>query len=231
MRFPLGSVLLLATLALTYFGSILYAATYFPGGYSWRHDVMSSLANPRDDPQRYLVVSHGIAASGLVLALLGFRARRNLCPFAPRWTAWACGSFVLGGILLFISALITPGHTTFLGIDKAHAKIAQAAGVGFGLGLALNLPALLRLPPRHAWVRVTAVLLVVVPMTIYLLCRLILPLVEMHAPADQRDAIHHSTLASLAFWEWIGSSTVYLFLALITVALPCPRKSPESKQD
>jgi ACR3 family arsenite efflux pump ArsB len=224
MRDLLGPIVLLAALALFFFGSLLFAAASFPTGYDWRQTVMSSLASPRENPTAYRIASYGLAASGLVLSLLGFYVRRSLKTYAPKWSWWACMFFFLGGILLTISALIRPGHTTVLGLRKAHAKIAQAAGVGFGTGMALTLPAILRLPVRRAWVRVTTIVLVVVPMTVYLLCRIFLAPGEPYIPASAHPTLH-ALLGSLSFWEWVGSVSVYLFLALITLALG---RSPET---
>ncbi|HEX3984012.1 MAG TPA: hypothetical protein VHX12_09990, partial [Acidisoma sp.] len=153
-------------------------------------------------------------------ALLGPAVRGRLWPLASKWTAWACALFILGGTLLTVSALINPGHYALLSLGKAHAKIARASSIVLTLGMAFTLPALLRLPPRHTLLRATAVFLAVGPMTIFLLCRLIIPIIEAHAPPEQRAAIHDSVPASLAFWEWIGSATVYIYSAIILVLLP-----------
>jgi hypothetical protein len=212
-------VLLLVGLAVAFFGSLLLAASALPGGYDWRHSVMSSLASPRQNPTAYRIAAYGMAASGVFLSLLGFPLCASLRQYAPKWAAWARSFFVLGGVLLTISALITPGHHAFLGLGKAHAKFAQAAAAGFGIGMALTLPALLRLPAQLKRVRIAAVMLAVVPLTIYLCCRLL-----FGPPASSQPPSTHpvSLLASLAFWEWVGSASVYLFLALIVLALGPP---------
>jgi hypothetical protein len=210
-------LLLLFGLALAFFGSLLLAATLYPPGYNWRHTVMSSLASPRENPAAFQIAAYGMAASGVLLSLLGFFIHGSLRAYAPKWTAWACFFFVLGGVLLTISALITPGHHSLFGLAKAHAKMAQAAGVGFGLAMALNLPAILRLPARHAWVRTATIVLVALPMTSYLLCRIFLPIIEDDVSPSAQLAIQHSVLGSLAFWEWVGSVSVYLFAALLVL--------------
>jgi len=215
---------LLVALALSFFGALLVAAAAFPAGYDWRHTVMSSLASPRENPKAFRIASYGMAASGFLLSLLAFYVRGSLQPHAPRWTAWARLFFVLGGALLTISALITPGHYAFFGLAKAHAKLAQAAGIAFSIGMALNLPAILRYPVQPAWVRGTALFLVVVPVSLYLVCRNILPTVEAFASSSVQQTIHGSILGSLAFWEWVGSVSVYLFVALVTLGYkPPPR--------
>lgn len=206
---------LLLALAVSYFGSLLFAATEYPTAYEWRHTVMSSLASPVENPQAYRVASYGMALSGILLSILTIPARNALQPHASNWTAWARSLVVLGGILLTVSALLTPGYHTYFGLPKAHAKIAQAAGFCFSLGMALNLPAIIRLPDQQTLVRRSALFLVTVPVSLYLLCRIILPAMEPFAPLGVQDWIQESILGSLAFWEWVGSISVYLFLALV----------------
>jgi len=219
-------VALLVALALAWFGPLFVAARAYPSGYDWRHDVVSNLANPRDNPKSWRIAADGMAVTGIFLALLSLEVRRRLRPLAPAWSNAAAAFLVLGGALLTVSALILPGHHAFFGIGKAHAKIAQAAGIALGLAMACTLPALLRLQRSHARVRAAAVGLVVIPITLFLLCHFLTPVAEAHAPPDQRDAIHHSLPASLAFWEWTGSVAVFGFLALVTLALPSDPSRP-----
>jgi hypothetical protein len=173
---------------------------------------MSSLAYPPDNPTSYRIAAAGMTLSGVLLALLGLSIRNSLQSFAPsRWTKMACIFFVLGGLLITVSALITPGHQTLWGLPKAHAKFAQAGALTFDLGMALTLPALLALPQSKKWVRVTALLLVLIPVTTFLLSRLLFFPSTTHT--------HPPLLGSLAFWEWIGAISVYFYTALIILAL------------
>ncbi len=213
-------VLLLTAVALAYGGSLFYAARTYPSGYDLRHTVVSNLANPNDNPRPWRVAADGIAITGILIALLGLEVRRALRPLAPKWTAWVCAFFVLGGMLLTVSALVQPGHYALLSLPKAHAKIAQAASFVLGLGMICTLPALLRLPPRLALLRAVVVLVAVGPVILYLLCRIIFPLAEAYASPDQRAAIHDSLFISLAFWEWIGAASTYIFITLVTLVLP-----------
>jgi hypothetical protein len=202
MRSRLLPAILLAVLALAYYGPLVYAMNSYPSGYDWRHTVVSNLANPRDNPRSWRVAADGIALTGVLLAVAGTKVRRVLRPLAPGWTLWASVFFVLGGTLLTVSALVNPGHYALLGLGKAHAKIARVASIALTLGMAGNIPALLRLPPRLSPVRATAIFIAVGPMTLFLLCRMIV-------------TSHDFLLGSLAFWEWIGSGSVFAFLALV----------------
>jgi hypothetical protein len=98
-------------LAVAFFGSLIFAGVTFLHGYHWRTEVMSSLASPRQNPTAYRVASYGMAVNGIFLSLLGLCLRASLQAYAPKkWTHWAGFFFVLGGVLLTISALLTPGY-------------------------------------------------------------------------------------------------------------------------
>ena len=213
-------VLLLILLVAAYYGPLFYAASTYPSGYDWRHTVVSNLANPRTNPGSWRVAADGIALTGVLLAMTGFAACRMLRPFAPGWTSWASAFFVLAGTMLTVSALITPGHTALLGLAKAHAKIAQAASFVTAVGMVLNIPALLRLPARFNLVRAVAILIAVGPMVLFLVCRFVVPLFESHAAIGEHASIDDVLLGGLAFWEWIGSTAVIAFLALILLRGP-----------
>ncbi|HEX4139158.1 MAG TPA: hypothetical protein VHY09_02345 [Candidatus Methylacidiphilales bacterium] len=207
--------LLLAALTTAYFGPLIYAVSSYPSGYDWRHTVISNLANPHDNPRSWRVAADGIAFSGVLLAVAGAEVRRVLRPLAPRWTLLASTFFLLGGTLLTVSALVNPGHYALLGLGKAHAKIARVASIALTLGMACNVPALLRLPAQLGAARAAAIFISAGPMTLFLLCRLLIPVLESHASPVWRAALHDSLPGSLAFWEWIGSATVFAFLAVV----------------
>ena len=206
---------LLIALAFSYFGSLLYAAAHYPKAYDWRHTVVSSLASPEENPMAFRVASNGMAVSGILLSLLAFAVRNAFQPHAPMWTTWAQWIVVIGGILLTVSALLTPGYHTYFGIPKAHAKIAQLAGFCFSLGLELNVPALILLPTAKVWVRRAGLFLVTVPVSLYLIFRILLPDFESYAALKTPEEIQEAIVGNLALWEWVGSISVYLFIALV----------------
>jgi hypothetical protein len=218
---------LLIAFAVTFFGSLALAAISFPAGYDWRYEVMSSLSTPEENPNGYYIAATGMALSGVFVSLLGLCIRNCLHSCVPtRWTDVACGFFVVGGVLLTISALATPGHHEYFGVEKAHAKFAQAATFSFDLGMALTLPAVIGLPSSRSWVRVLAIALILIPVTIYLLCRLLLH--SLAAPNSVSPLTHPTLVGNLAFWEWAGSINVLLYILLIIVALR-PSPSPSTK--
>jgi hypothetical protein len=69
-------LLLYPALGLSFFGSLLLAAHFFPRPYQWRWDVMSKLAEPKFNPHAYLIACGGLAVSGLLLAAFPASWRR-----------------------------------------------------------------------------------------------------------------------------------------------------------
>jgi hypothetical protein len=213
-----GPLALLIVLAAAFFGSLTVAAGSYPGGYDWRYRVMSSLASPQENPKTYHIAAGGMAIGGVCLSLLGLCIQTSLQRFASsKWTSVAAFFFVLGGALITVSALVTPGHQELWGLQKAHAKFAQAGTLSFDLGMVLTLPALLVLPSSQRWVRLVTVPLVLLPVTAYLTARILLP--SLVDPNSIEPNAYPPLLGSLAFWEWIGSVTVFLYSGIIVLAL------------
>ena len=216
VRKLLRSVPLWIALGISFFGSLAWAAAFFPHAYDWRHDVISSLASPRDNPHAYVIACAGLAISGLLLIPFSFFLSHRLEPVAPRLTSAAGVLFRAGALCLFLSALVVPGHYRILGIGRTHEHLAQISGVTLGLSLLLYCGAILRLPPLLPSVRAGAALGVILPVTALAISRLTLFLAyEFAAPAVYR-AVRSSLWSSLALWEWIGAVCIYFFLGLMT---------------
>ena len=210
-------VVVLIGLGVCFFGSLILAATFFPHGYDWRYNVISSLASPRDNPHAYGIACAGLAQSGLLLVPFVFFLKERLEPFAPKRAAWAGKFFLLGAICLTLSALIVPGHYRILGIGRSHEHLAQISSVAFCLALILYLGAILRLPPARFLLRVAAGFLVILPVTALTVSRLFLFLAHEFCSPAVYHAVKVSLWSSLALWEWIGAFCIYLFLGLMTL--------------
>lgn len=206
-------------LVFSFFGSLVLAAASFPRGYDWHRTVISSLASPRDNPHAYGIACAGLALSGLLLIPFPFFLQRRLESVAPKMTAWAGKFFLLGAAGLTLSALIVPGHYRILGLGRTHEHFAQISGVAFCLSLLLYFGATLRLPSSLRLLRIMAALLVILPVTALIVSRLSLLLSYEFATRPVYHAVRASLFNSLALWEWIGAVCIYLFLALMTLAL------------
>jgi len=200
-----------------FFGSLILAAIFFPPGYDWRYNVISSLASPRDNPRAYWIACAGLAGSGLLLIPFAFFLQQRLKPFAPKLTAWAGKCFLLGAICLILSALIVPGHYRILGIGRNHEHLAQISSVAFCLSLVLYLGAILRLPPSLFILRVAAGFVVILPGAAFMVSLLSLFLTREFFSTTVYHAVKVFLWSSLALWEWIGAFCLYLFLGLMTL--------------
>ena len=218
---PLGHpIAVLLGLGIIFFGSLIWSAAFFPHGYDWRSNVISSLASPRDNPHAYGIACAGLAISGLLLIPFPFLLQKRMGAFAPKLTAWAGKLFLLGAICLTLSALIVPGHYRILGIGRTHEHLAQAASVAFCLSFILYFAAILRLPPSFILHRLLAAFLLLMPVSALVVSRLSLFFAyELFSPTIYH-AVRASLWSSLALWEWIGALCIYLFLALMTLAWP-----------
>jgi hypothetical protein len=210
-------LVVLAGLGASFFGSLILAATFFPHGYDWRYNVISSLASPRDNPHAYGIACAGLALSGLLLFPFAFFLQKRLEPFAPKLTAWAGKFFLLGAISLTLSALIVPGHYRILGIGRSHEHLAQISSVAFCLSLILYLGAILRLPPSLFLLRALTSFVVILPVTALMVSRLTLFLAYEFFSSTVYHAVKVSLWSSVALWEWIGALCIYLFLGLMTL--------------
>ena len=210
-------VVALIGLGACFFGSLILAATFFPHGYDWRYNVISSLASPRDNPHAYWIACAGLTLSGLLLIPFAFFFQKRLEPFAPKLTTWAGKLFLLGAICLTLSALIVPGHYRILGIGRTHEHLAQVSSVAFCLSLILYLGAILRLPPSRTLLRLLASFVVILTVTALAVSRLFLLLAYEFSSSMVYHAIKISLWSSLALWEWIGAFCIYLFLGLMTL--------------
>jgi hypothetical protein len=209
-------IMVLIGLGACFFGSLILAATFFPHGYDWRYNVISSLASPRDNPHAYGIACVGLALSGLLLIPFVFFLQERLETFAPKLTAWAGKLFLLGAICLTLSALIVPGHYRILGIGRSHEHLAQISSVAFCLSLLLYLGAIFRLPPSLFLLRGLAGFVVILPVTALTVSRLVLFLAYEFSSSTVYHAVKVSLWSSLALWEWIGAFCIYLFLGLMT---------------
>ena len=211
-------VVLWVGLGFCFFGSLVWAAAFFPSGYDWRYTVISSLASPRDNPHAYGIACAGLAFSGLLLLPFPFFLQERLEPFAPKLTAWAGRLFLLGAIFLTSAALIVPGHYRILGMGRSHEHLAQICSVAFCLSLVLYFGVILRLPPSLVWLRVPASLAVILPVTALVVSRLSLWFAYEFASSMAYHAVKVSLWSSLALWEWIGAVCIYFFLGWMTLA-------------
>src|ERR1700761_7105147 len=100
----------LPLILISFFGSLIVAAWFFPVPYDWRTRVISNLLSPRDDPHFYRVPSIGIAVAGVLMLPLAtyFEERtRSISRRLARTGRWSL-SVAIG--LLICAAIVVPQH-------------------------------------------------------------------------------------------------------------------------
>lgn len=212
---------------LSYFGTLCVAALLFPEPYDWRYRVVSNLLSPRDDPQWYRVPSIGIAVAGVLMLPIAGYIEARLRSVAPRWARF--GRWMLSGgiVLLILAALVVPQHVhAVFGLRHLHEALSRTSAMLFGLGMLAccvcawrDWAGARRLPPRllAGWCALT-----VLPIAGIVASQALLFAVRAFPVwgAPIKEALRHSVLWHLGFWEWLGSAAVFAFLAISVRWLP-----------
>ena len=207
-------------LAVSFFGSLVLAACFYPRPYYWRQTVMSALASPKDNPHAFGIACTGVALSAVFLLRFPALLHARLGTRFPRKALWASRCLRTGAILLFLTALVVPGHYRVWGVHRIHEQLARTAAAALCLALILFLRAVFRLPEANRGLRWAATVFVALPLAAFLVSRLALLYTLVCWPVRDYRAATVSAWGSLALWEWVGAGCIYLFLVMITFGLP-----------
>ena len=227
---PTRNILLrvfLPIILLSYFGTLAVAALFFPQPYDWRYRVISNLLSPRDDPHWYRLPSVGIALAGvLMLPLAGYMDKR-LRAIAPGWARFGKGALTTGIVLLILAALVVPQHVTpVFGMPRLHEALSRLSAIGFAFAMFAACICAWR-DRRGARVLDRRLLpiwcgLTLLPIAGIIVSEMLLFSVRAF-PAwgtPVKEAMRHSVLWHLGFWEWLGSAAVFVFLLISVLLLP-----------
>ena len=215
-RLAVGSLL---GVGVSFFGSLVLAACFYPQPYQWRQTVMSALGSPKDNPHAFVIVCAGVAMSAIFLTRFPALLHSRLGTRFPRSVRWAGGCLKAGAILLFLTALVVPGHYRVLGVHRIHEQLARTAAAALCLALILYLRAVFRLPEAGWKLRWAAAVFVALPVAAFLVSRLMLLYTRICWPAPDYRAATVSVWGNLALWEWVGAVCIYLFLVMMTLGL------------
>jgi hypothetical protein len=223
VRARLGPFALYLALGLALFGGLALAIHFFPRPYLWRTDVMSDLAEPRNNPHAYLIACASLALTGLLLLPFPSRLRPRLAAAAPA-TTLASGLSLSFAALTLIATGLVPGHIA--GLGRTHEILGHIYGGALSLAMIGYTGAALRLPRRFHLQRLGGLALIVLPFGSFLASRL--SVIAAYAFSSRADYLATRILPwnQLALWEWIAALGTYLFLGLL-LTLP-PAKTPPS---
>jgi hypothetical protein len=216
---------------LSYFGTLAFAIFRFPEAYDWRQSVISHLISPRNNPQFHSVASFGMAITGLLMIPFAGYTNRRL-RFASQLGA-NIGAFAFGsGVIWLILAglIVSQPHHGASSLSRLHEISARTAAVSIGTGLLAFCGCALKgyfipatgMKPYQLRLVISWILLTLVPILGVVLSGCLLLTMRAHLPfLYQIDRVLKNGLFwHLAFWEWIGSAAVFLFLLSSALFLP-----------
>ena len=193
-----------------YFGSLILAIRNFPGFVRLRTMSMSKLLYPSNNPQFHAIGSVGLAAAGLMTIPFAGYIGRRLRDISPVLAEIGALSFGAGAISLTFGALIV--WEPFL-----HEMFARSAGIGVGLGMLAFYSCALRgrsfpANERFARSRVFLAWSLIVPPALLVVVLRLLAAARFQSSNAVYLVIEKRSLWHLGFWEWIGSTAVFLFI-------------------
>jgi hypothetical protein len=218
-----------------YFGTLILAVAVFPKSYDWRSSVISNLLSPRHNPEFHWIASLGLSLTGLLAVPFGGYIGYRLRPCSPLGANIGTAFFIGGFIALILAAMIvTPHSHPILGMLGIHEILARASALGLGIGIicfswcahrgSAAAVANRRLYPRTlvvSWTILTSLALITL---IGCVCSVLIPKIGVLGLLPIYQLFRHSPLWHLAFWEWVGSAVVFLFLASAALLLPSDGK-------
>jgi hypothetical protein len=219
-RARLGPCALWLALGLTLFGGLALAIHFYPQPYLWRTDVMSDLAEPRNNPHAYLIACASLALTGLLLLPFPSLLRPRLARAAPA-TTLASGLILSFAALTLIATGLVPGHVD--GLGRTHEILGHIYGGALSLAMIGYAGAALRLPSRFNLQRLSGLVLIILPFGSFLASRLsVIAAYKFQSRADYL-ATRILPWNRLALWEWIAALGTYLFLGLL-LTLPVSKE-------
>jgi len=225
---PRGVVLFvwLPLIGLSYFGTLTIAAWFSPQAYSWRGSAISKLLYPGYDPGLHYIASLGVAVTGLLIAPLAGYIRRRLRRVSAMAADAGAFALKLGAIALVLAGLIVshPAHGASA-FPRLHEILARTAALGLGASIiAFWVCAakgyLAAATGSLEWRRllVSWSLIALPGLSIALLRAAVGAHMDWSNPIYRK--LEDRALWHLAFWEWLGSAAVFLFLLSAVLYLP-----------
>jgi hypothetical protein len=216
---------------LSYFGTLVFAIFRFPEAYDWRDSVISHLISPRNNPEFHSVPSFGMAITGLLMIPFAGYINRRLRVASQLGANIGTFAFGSGVIWLILAGLIvSQRHHGTSSLPRLHEMCAHTAALSIGTGLLAFCACALKgyfihaigKKPYQRRLLISWILITLVPILGVVLSECLLLTMRGQLPwSYQIDLVLKNALFwHLAFWEWIGSAAVFLFLLSSALFLP-----------
>ena len=216
----------LPLIALSYFGTLTIAAWFSPQAYNWRGSAISKLLYPGYDPRLHYVASLGVAVTGLLIVPLAGYIRQRLRRVSAMAADAGAFALELGAIGLVLAGLIVshPAHGTSA-FPRLHEILARTAAFDLGAGIIVfwlcAAKGYLAAAARSLeWRRllISWSLIALPALSIALLRAAVGAHIDWSKPIYRK--LEDRALWHLAFWEWLGSAAMFLFLLTAVLYLP-----------
>jgi len=221
---------LIPLIFLSYFGTLASAIFFSPIAYDWRYSVISHLISPRNNPEFHTVPSLGIAITGLLIIPFAGYINRRLRVVSRLGADIGTVASANGAILLTLAGLIVShGHDGTSSLPRLHEMCARTAAFGIGTGLVAFCLCALKgyfIPAKgkklyHRRLLISWSLLALCPIFGVTFTGCLSEIMRAHLLWSYHiDQLKNSLFWHLAFWEWIGSAAVFLFLLSSALFLP-----------
>lgn len=212
---------------LSYFGTLVFAIFRFPEAYDWRDSVISHLISPRNNPEFHSVPSFGMAITGLLMIPFAGYINRRLRVASQLGANIGTFAFGSGVIWLILAGLIvSQRHHGTSSLPRLHEMCARTAALSIGTGLLAFCACALKgyfihaigKKPYQRRLLISWILITLVPILGVVLSECLL--LTMRAQLPWSYLLKNALFWHLAFWEWIGSAAVFLFLLSSALFLP-----------
>jgi hypothetical protein len=221
----------------SYFGTVIVAAFFFPVPYHWSVRAISNLASPRDNPGAFWLPCLGLVASSLLALPFAGYVEQRLRGITPRLARAAGVAFALACVLLLLTGLVPQQANPAFGWERMHEFFARSSAAAFFIGMLCCCLCAFRdrfqvfggqrflgatLSHYWGWATLLPVGCVAIIGTLQFLGHQ-----ADQAWAEQvRQSFRHTVLWHVAFWEWIGSVIVFMFMVVTVLLLPEGIKAP-----
>jgi len=215
----------------SFFGTIIVAALLFPVPYDWSVRAISNLASPRDNPGAFWLPCLGLVASAvLALPFAGYLEQR-LRGITPRLARTAGVAFALACVLLLFTGIFPQQVLPMFGWTRMHEFLARSSAAAFFIGMlcccicgfrdrfrVFGGQRFLSSALSYHWAWITLLPVGCLAM--------IGALQFLGHQADQawaeqiRQSFRHTIMWHLAFWEWVGSVLIFMFMMVTVLLLP-----------
>jgi hypothetical protein len=167
-----------------------------------------------------------MALTGLLMLPFAGYLQRRLEMASPRAARLSCTAFIVGIVALVCTCLVVSQHTHgVFGVSRLHEFLARSSAAFIAIGMLCGCWCAWKgcgqsvFAARLFWTWSLVTLLPLVGV-LFSECLLLLTRLNLSWAMPIRNALRHSVLWHLGFWEWTSASAVFVFLCAAVLLTP-----------